>query len=273
MTKSKAQSFLEFALILPILLIILLGVIELTFFIGRYIDLVDLTREAARFASNRDPFSTSQVNKTNCSATGEYNFFIDTACVFSPLKGSACPYPEFCNGFNASIPLKSDEDDVLISIFTETGTNERMVTVTPGGSGTPSAIKSYTPIITGNAATNPWVWSNHSPDPDTAHRNNWRRDCDRRGNNPYNPADPNNTANLLQANPFFTTTNIQSYLRGGAMPDKGFVTVEVYYCYYQVINAPLISSFIPNPILIHTYTIMPLPAAQPTATPRPTPTP
>ena len=53
----KAQSFVEFALVLPILLIILLGVVELTLFIGSYINLVDLTREAARFASNRDPFA------------------------------------------------------------------------------------------------------------------------------------------------------------------------------------------------------------------------
>ena len=50
----KAQSFVEFALVLPILLLILLGVVELTLFMGSYINLVDLTREAARFASNRD---------------------------------------------------------------------------------------------------------------------------------------------------------------------------------------------------------------------------
>ena len=55
----RAKSFLEFALVLPILILVLLGVVELTLFLGTYINLLDLTREAARFASNRDPFSAA----------------------------------------------------------------------------------------------------------------------------------------------------------------------------------------------------------------------
>ena len=39
--------------------------------------------------------------------------------------------------------------------------------------------------------------------------------------------------------------------------------MEVIYCYHQVLNIPLIAQFLPNPIKIHTYTVMPLPAAQP----------
>ena len=42
--------------VVGIFIILLLGVVEVTFFIGRYLDLLDLTREAARFASVRDPF-------------------------------------------------------------------------------------------------------------------------------------------------------------------------------------------------------------------------
>ena len=52
----RGQSFLELALILPILLIMLMGLVEVSLFIGRYLDILDLTREAARFASVRDPF-------------------------------------------------------------------------------------------------------------------------------------------------------------------------------------------------------------------------
>ena len=35
----------------------LLGMVEVVVFIGRYLDVLDLTREAARFASVRDPFT------------------------------------------------------------------------------------------------------------------------------------------------------------------------------------------------------------------------
>jgi hypothetical protein len=45
--------------------------------------------------------------------------------------------------------------------------------------------------------------------------------------------------------------------------------VEVYYCYHQVLNLPFISQFIPNPMRLHTYSIMPAPEAIPTPTPIP----
>lgn len=243
--KTKAQSFLEFALVLPILLLVLMGVVELTLFIGRYISLVDLTREAARFASNRDPFKSG--TKTNCNTTADYNFWFDTSCVFSPLSGDAgCVYPQFCNGFNAAVPIKFAEDDILISVYTES-------LLPPPGN--PSGTK--IPTITESDSrlpTNPWVWSNQ--DPDTTHNNNWRRDCDRR-----------TSSNLLPVTRYFTPAKVQSYMRTNAMPDKGFVAIEVYYCYHHVLGTPIISNLIPNPILIHTYTVMPLPALQPTAIP------
>ena len=49
---------------------------------------------------------------------------------------------------------------------------------------------------------------------------------------------------------------------------KGFVAVEIYYCHTQALNLPVFTLFVPNPLMIHAYTIMPLPAAAPTPTPR-----
>jgi hypothetical protein len=266
MKKPKAQSFLEFALVLPILLLILMGVVELTLFIGRYISLVDLTREAARFASNRDPFKSG--TKANCNTSKDFNFWFDTSCIFSPLKGDpGCTYLAFCNGFNGSVPIKFDEDDILISVFTES----MLPNPTPAYSATKiPTITQDDPRLVALSGSNPWVWSTQAnPDPDTTHRNNWLRDCDRRGNNPYDPANPNNLANRLPANPYFTPARLQSYMSQTAYAEKGFVTVEIYYCYHQVLGMPIISNFIPNPILIHTYTVMPLPSLQPTAVPTP----
>ncbi len=233
----KAQSFIEFALVLPILILVVLGVVELTLYIGTYINLVDLTREAARFASQRDPFDTSMdLNKTSCDDPN-YNFYIDSACFFSQLKTSppnpTCPDAKFCNGFNSTVPLKSNEDDILITVWTVSGN-----------------------VVTDqNPANPPWVWSNNRGF-DTSHQNNWRRNCDKNA-----APDPN-------VQRFFTKTKMDQYMAGsGSIPTKGLVTVEVVYCYHQALNIPILSQFLPNPIMIHTYTIMPLPAAQPTPTP------
>ncbi len=259
---TRAQSFIEFALVIPILLLILLGVVELTLFLGTYINLLDLTREAARFASSRDPFAASMRGDFNCSTSSTNrppdpnadNFFYDTACIFSQLQNTpTCTDPAFCNGFNSTIPIKSAEDDILISVFTETGTSQ---VTNEDGISTP-----YNGVITPNEFNNasnqiPWVWSDH--DADTAHNANWRRDCNRL-------SDP------APANPAFTNEVIQNYLKTNAMANKGFVVVEVVYCYHQVLNVPILAQFLPNPMRIHAYTIMPLPAAQPTRTPRPYP--
>lgn len=253
MKKHRAQSFVEFALVLPILLLILLGVVELTFFIGTYINLVDLTREAARFASNRDPFTPTGTQTCTPSASKLFDFFYDTSCIFSPLEGnpSCVANDPFCNGFNSTVPLKPYEDDILIYVFTESA-----ITVTQNG--TPV----LQPVISSNILCNvsttggcvPWAWSNH--DADTTHNTNWRREC-------------NSLTTPGTSTPSFTPAIIQSYLSSGAMPDKGFVVVEVVYCYHQALNIPILSNFLPNPIKIDTYSIMPLPAAQPTPVPTP----
>ena len=53
---------------------------------------------------------------------------------------------------------------------------------------------------------------------------------------------------------------------------KGFVVVEAYYCYHQVMTVPLVGLLFPDPMKLHVYTIMPLPFADPTSTPMPTAT-
>jgi len=243
----RAQSFLEFALVLPILILVLLGVVELTLFLGTYINLLDLTREAARFASNRDPFSAAGTKICGpVIGTKTFDFFYDTSCIFSPLALSPGCNSAFCDGFNSTIQLKSREDDILIYTFTESEVSGQAQ-------------------ITDNSLCNssvttgcPWVWSNNRTfDSDPTHINNWQRDCNR-----LTTADTTKTPN-------FTRAVMQSYLSSSAEPNKGFVVIEVFFCYHQVLNIPIISNFLPNPILIDTYSIMPLPAAQPTLAPAP----
>ena len=62
-----------------------------------------------------------------------------------------------------------------------------------------------------------------------------------------------------------TSAQIQSRLDAAA-PTSGLVLVEIYYDYDQVLALPWITAFVPNPIHLHAYTIMPNSNAEPTPT-------
>lgn len=89
----RAQSFIELALVLPVLFIILLGLVEVAIFIGRYLDALELTRVAARFASKEEKFQN--------------DYYGEIAKIFQP--------PEV--GLNEYLMLNPATDDVIISYF------------------------------------------------------------------------------------------------------------------------------------------------------------
>lgn len=227
--KEKAQSFVELALVLPIILLILLGVIEVSFFISRYLDVMDLTREAARFASIRDP--NFLWANPSCSNPSQFNFYYHTACIFSPPAGAAvCTDPNFCNGLNPLVYLNPATDDVVIEVILITGSQ---------------TVDHIYP-----EPNHYWAFSDN--DADTTHNGNWKKDCQ---------------GNVILSEPYYTSATIQPELVSGSPTNKGFVGVEFFYCYHQVLNLPIANWVIPNPLRIHAYSLMPLPAAQPTPTP------
>ncbi len=233
---SKGQSFVELALVVPILLVILLGLVEVAFFMGRYLDVLDLTREAARFASGRVPYLNNGVDPRpasadyNCSTPDNFDFYYDTACIFSPPETQACRDVNnpFCNGFNSFITYNTATDDVVISVFTIES----------------QEVKQRWP------APNGW-WALSNVDSDAGHSDNFKRNCQ---------------GDVIRTDPYYTTSVVDNFLSASASvtPKKGYVAVEVYYCYEQVLNLPFFTDIVPNPMQIHAYTFMPLPAAQPT---------
>jgi hypothetical protein len=50
-------------------------------------------------------------------------------------------------------------------------------------------------------------------------------------------------------------------------PTSGLVMVEIFYDYHMVLALPWITAFVPNPIPLHAYTIMPNANVEPTPTP------
>lgn len=66
----------------------------------------------------------------------------------------------------------------------------------------------------------------------------------------------------------FTTAEINALLDPLA-PNSGIVLVEVFYNYDMVLALPWITTFVPNPVTLHAYTIMPNTHVEPTPTPLP----
>ena len=64
----------------------------------------------------------------------------------------------------------------------------------------------------------------------------------------------------------FSTSDIQSRLVSNA-PDTGILLVEVFFNYHQVLALPWLAPFLPDPVMLHAYTIMPCSAAEPQQTP------
>lgn len=63
--------------------------------------------------------------------------------------------------------------------------------------------------------------------------------------------------------PIFSEAEIESRLVSGS-PNAGILLVEVHYNYHQVLGLPWLAPFVPNPLPLRAYTIMPLSAAEPT---------
>jgi hypothetical protein len=217
--KDRGQSFVELALIIPVLLVVLAGMTEVGFFMFAYLNALDLTREAARFASTRD-FKIQELADPDpghlpmsACTDSVLHYYYDTACFFVDPQ------------LNPYLPLDPNNyDDVTISVFSVNENN---------------TINQRFPTPSG-------VWS--------LYNNNWQKDCQ---------------GNVVTTNPDITNADIQGDFLSNAPHSKGLVLVEVYYCYHQVLSLPFISQFIPNPLRLHTYSIMPAPEAIPTPTPIP----
>ena len=64
-----------------------------------------------------------------------------------------------------------------------------------------------------------------------------------------------------------TTAQVNTILSGASIPNSGFVVVEIYYEYKMILGLPWISAFVPDPIVLYAYTIMPNTDVEPTPTP------
>src|SRR3990172_781805 len=69
---ARGQSLVEFTILLPVLLVMISGLIEFGFMLNYYLDVIDASREAARWAAGDDPL---RADLTGVWAEPNTNFY------------------------------------------------------------------------------------------------------------------------------------------------------------------------------------------------------
>lgn len=116
--KGRGQSLVELALLFPVLLIVLSGLMEFGFLLNDYLSLMDAARNGARFSS--DSLYTSSDSIMDCATTQD--FFRQTACAVNQELSREQP--------NIAVDT-TEHDDIVISVFrvkTGSGVIERVPT-------------------------------------------------------------------------------------------------------------------------------------------------
>jgi TadE-like protein len=229
---SRGQGLIETALLVPILLMVLSGLVEFGFFLNDYLALQDAARNAARFSA--DGLYTFRDSNHSCALVGgTQDFYRQTACLVN--QELAQERPEISLDFGTGI------DDVVISVFSiaqdycTSPPSFPPVQALPPGSGV-SCVTVRHPIGAGEAG-----WSAAEDDTHWGTRNQSSR---------------------------FSSAQIDASLDNMA-PSTGVLIVELTYTYDQKLKLPWITAFISDPVVLHNYALMPLVSAEPTPTPVP----
>jgi hypothetical protein len=99
----RGQSIVEFTLLLPLLLMLLSSLIEFGFALNEYLDLIDTTRETARYLSDQDPFIPGGTSRRDVFYEEGVEEMVRT------LERAGW------------IDLDASTDDLVISVFSVTG--------------------------------------------------------------------------------------------------------------------------------------------------------
>jgi hypothetical protein len=194
--KTRAQSLVEFAITLPVLILLFSGLVEFGFALNFYLSLLDATRDTARIYSNGDPLADD--------GTDIMSFYSDAATRALYILD---PQLENVAYIGRRIELDASQDDILVTAFAWSEEDDGTVTVV------------------------------RYPTSGTYSMNN-------------------------RATSRFTNEMIADRFAPGS-PNAGILVVEIYYNYRQRLAIPYLEPFLPNPLPLRAYTIMPLSAVEP----------
>jgi hypothetical protein len=225
--RTHGQSIVEFALMLPILLILLSGLFEFGFIFNSYLAALDGARNAARYSSDNQ-YDMRDGNP--CSTTRD--FYRQAAC--EAINNLASQEPTITLCLPGVVQQHCDGvtwdqmDDIIVSVFS-------VLRLKPG-----SQIVRF-------------------PQQGGCPEQGWSYAADQSGKNQCDIR-----TGLHHSH--FTRAEIALMLDDAA-PNTGFVLVEVNFHYNQMLALPWFTQFVPDPISFYLYSLWPQVSAEPTSTP------
>ncbi len=219
----------ELALLFPLLLILLSGVVEFGFILNQYLTIMDAARNAARFASDGLYYQWDTSN--NCTVTR--HFYRQTACLVN--QELSMEYPDV-------VMIDPDLPDPRPADYVDPNPNNNYLDPSRGD----DIVISVFSFTSGSGITD------RHPGGD---EDGWSYAIDR-----DQPSDKVSE---------FSSSDVSALMSAPNAPNTGYVLVEIFYNYDHRLGLPWITAVVDNPLLIHTYAFMPLTSAEPTATPMP----
>jgi hypothetical protein len=229
---ARGQSIVEFALMAPILLILLSGLFEFGFMFSHYLAVLDAARNAARFSSDSMYSTTDSI--LNCSTK---DFYRQTACEAMENLLQEEPTITLClPGAPATDDCDPGDfesmDDIIISVFSV----ERLY---PAG-------ESIVRFARGSACPE-WGWS-YAAD--------------------LGGVSQCSTSRVDLHLSHFTTGDVSALLdKTDKATNTGFILVEINFNYNQILGLPWFTQFVGDPVPFNVYAFWTLTSAEPTSTP------
>ncbi len=219
----------EMALAFPILLLVLAGTLEVGKYFNDYLTVLDATREGARFGANSDLLLhnddlTESVPDEKCNTDFSYQL--------------AC---EAKDNLIRNLNFNKQTDDIVVSAMSIDGNGHIMARFPQK---CPSAAPSFLPNYCDSKVTSDeqgWSYCSHVVQVNLG------------------------STSCKPAASYFSNAAIESMLAenpGG--PPTGLVIVEIYRLHKQFLGLiPPGMPFLPQQVVMHAYTMMPLPSAAP----------
>ncbi len=298
----RGQSLVELTLVMPILIIMFLGLVEIGWLANNFLILLDVTRGAARFGATNNPLewvspAEHYLERMDCNdyPGGSYVDFPDNR-VYLPISDTSHLPSVFVTGVDGPIgfydgvacaavqnmsPLvfNTAADDVVVSVFG--------YVVEDFGTGAGEQVR-----VTGRFPARQNECSNEPYDPFDVNRNHIRdpREDQAGMYDGYEETGPSDNDENIRGYVLtghhrvsdypscigseFSTARVEAMLNGASAlenrhsPNNGLLLVEMFWHHSQLLNLPWFS-IIGNNFELHIWSMYPVTSAEPTATPAP----
>lgn len=295
--RRRGQSLVELTLVMPLLILLLLGLMEIGWLASNFLVLLDVTRSAGRFGATNDPLQWAtgeehNLERMDCDTTDGGSFADVDGQVFLPITDTSHLPGFFVDGADSPIgyydgvacavvknmaPLVFDptKDDVAVSVFA--------YVVQDFGSGAEVRITGRFPARQNECDNEPY-------DPFDANRNHsydMAEDQFRMYDGAEETSPLDNDENVrgfvltghhqVDGVPGcigseFSTEEIETLLNGVSAlenehsPNNGLLVVEIFWHHRQLLQLRWFQ-IIGDNFEIHAWAMFPVTAVEPTATP------